>query len=128
MQAFGVSAARAINAVLSEQRAVARHGSVIADRYHARVLKTPREVRNCIAYVLNNWRHHQLDRKIGWQVDPYSSGHAFGGWKELPGKRLVVPAEYMPLVVSAPRTWLLRVGWKQRGLISLYEVPGGNTD
>src|SRR5262249_51577855 len=30
----------------------------LGDRYHARSLSTPREVRNALVYVLNNWRKH----------------------------------------------------------------------
>jgi hypothetical protein len=30
-----------------------RRGRVWADRYHARLLRTPREVRNALVYVLN---------------------------------------------------------------------------
>lgn len=44
--------ARAINRVLG------RGGQVFADRYHARALKTPREVRNALLYVIQNWRKH----------------------------------------------------------------------
>ena len=31
-------------------------GSVFADRYHDRILRTPREVRSALAYVLQNAR------------------------------------------------------------------------
>ena len=52
VQRLAVRAAKAINRVLR------RRGSVWADRYHAHVLKTPREVRNALVYVLNNVRKH----------------------------------------------------------------------
>jgi len=48
MHGLDIRIARAINHVL------ARHGRVIGDRYHARALRTPREVRNVLAYVLMN--------------------------------------------------------------------------
>jgi hypothetical protein len=36
--------------------ALGRHGRVWSDRYHARALATPREVRNALVYVLQNFR------------------------------------------------------------------------
>jgi REP element-mobilizing transposase RayT len=48
VQGLAVRAAKAIN------RALRRHGGVWAERYHAHALKTPREVRNALVYVLNN--------------------------------------------------------------------------
>ena len=50
---------------------VARVGKVWGDRYHARSLTTPREVRHAIAYVLLNFRKH-LRAPAG--IDPRSSG------------------------------------------------------
>ena len=44
--------ARAVNRVLE------RHGNVWSERYHSRALKTPREVRNGIVYVLMNRQKH----------------------------------------------------------------------
>lgn len=35
-----------------------RTGGIFADRYHDRILRTPREVRNALRYVLNNARKH----------------------------------------------------------------------
>jgi hypothetical protein len=35
-----------------------------------------------------------------------------------------VPSGYHPLGVSAPRTWLLSVGWRDFGLIDPMETPG----
>ena len=58
----GISAARNINRELGERTGDKQSDRVFADRYHARVLKTPRQVRNTIAYVLNNWRHHGEDK------------------------------------------------------------------
>ncbi|HEY0254104.1 MAG TPA: hypothetical protein VGC41_21395, partial [Kofleriaceae bacterium] len=134
MQSFGVSAARHINTALFEAAVergvvgvVRRSGPVIADRYHARILKTPREVRNCLAYVLNNWRHHGADRGAEWPTDWYSSGPVFRGWRELArGGEVEVPEKYVPLFTREPTTWLLRVGWRKRGLISWKEVPGND--
>ncbi len=38
-------------------RVHALRGAVWADRYHERILRTPREVRAVLVYVLGNWRH-----------------------------------------------------------------------
>jgi putative transposase len=120
MSSFMISAARRINRAIH-----ARRGRVF-DRYHARRLSTPREVRNCLAYVLNNWRHHGEDRTpttSRWLVDKYATSIAFDGWKD---HRFATPAGYVPLVVWRPRTWLLSVGWLRHGLIRTDEVPGGH--
>jgi REP element-mobilizing transposase RayT len=119
---FLISAARHINRVT-------RGNGRVFDRYHARSLGTPREVRNCLAYVLNNWRHHREHRKTAWLVDKYSTAIAFDGWKELgAGARFTtVPADYAPLVAWAPRVWLLTTGWLRHGLVSVRERPGGDS-
>ncbi len=129
MQGLLISAAKHINRAVSIERGERRRGRVVSDRYHARVLRTPREVRNAIAYVLNNWRRHQEDLAPfarSWLVDPYSSGVRFGGWKELEGKPfLFSPREgYKPVMTCVPTTWLLRTGWERRGLIGARETPG----
>jgi putative transposase len=120
MCSFLISAARQLNA------RVRRGGGRVFERYHARSLSTPREVRNCLAYVLNNWRHHREHRGVSWLVDKYSSGVAFDGWKELGhGARFAVPPDHVELVVRRPRAWLLTTGWLRHGLVSIREVPGG---
>src|SRR5262245_2189813 len=43
---------------LAVNQAARRRGSVWQDRFHARALRTPREVRNGIVYVLMNWKKH----------------------------------------------------------------------
>ena len=102
MKGVCVRIARGLNALWG------RVGRVIADRYHARVLKTPREVRNALAYVLQNARRHGIHLA---GPDPCSSGRWFDGWK---GARA---AEGSPL--PRARTWLLAVGWRRYGLIAL---------
>lgn len=54
MKELCVRIARALN------RLWARTGSVFADRFHCHVLKTPREVRNALRYVLQNAAHHKI--------------------------------------------------------------------
>jgi len=106
-----------------------RKGQVFIDRFHMRILKTPREVRNAVAYVLNNWRRHEEDRANhakAWKVDPFSNGWQFAGWKERQGEWLAyrTPPTYESLITWFPRTWLLREGWRKHGLISIHEIPG----
>ena len=52
MKGLFVRVAKALN------RAWERTGRVVGDRCHARVLKTPREVRNALVYVLQNAQKH----------------------------------------------------------------------
>ena len=130
VQGFSISAARQINAAITLRGSYRRTGKVIADRFHSRPLTSPRAVRNTIAYVLQNWRHHgEHDAPLAraWKVDPFSSGPLFFGWKELEGSPVLWPlrSTYHPLLVRRPRTWLLAKGWHQfHPLISLSEVPG----
>jgi REP element-mobilizing transposase RayT len=114
IQGFQISAARHIN------RAIGHRGGVFADRYHADPLRTPRMVRNAIAYAVNNWRKHGEDRGSALSIDPVSSAISFTHWR-VPPK--VIPLDE-PLAVSPPRFWLLSTGWTRHGLIDPYEVPG----
>jgi hypothetical protein len=119
MQSFLISAARHIN------RTVGGRGCVFRDRYHATPLKTPRQVRACMSYVLNNWRRHGEDQHRGWTLDPFSSGILFHGWKNLEAvqRPYRAPPGYSVLIVWLPRTWLLSKGWREHGLIDAFEVP-----
>jgi REP element-mobilizing transposase RayT len=113
MQGLLIRVARALN------RLWYRSGKVFADRYHDRVLRTPREVRSALTYVLNNARRHGL--RLAQAVDLYSSGCWFDGWREK------VRTRGMPAAcpVAEARTWLLSAGWRKHRLISFEEVPGG---
>jgi REP element-mobilizing transposase RayT len=108
VQGVAVRAAKAINRVLQ------RHGAVWADRYHARALRTPREVRNALVYVLNNFRKHVPGAR---GLDPRSSAPWFTGWRT--GTARI--ADRSP--VAAPQTWLAAIGWRRRGLIDVDEAP-----
>jgi hypothetical protein len=116
MKAIGARLARAVTRVFR------RRGAVLADRYHAHVLRTPREVRNALAYVLLNARRHaaKLGRRlsIAPAIDPASSGRWFAGWRGLVAGKGDAPA------VATPPTWLLRFGWLRHGRIDPSEVPG----
>jgi putative transposase len=131
MRSFQISAAMQINGALSARRGAKCRGAVF-ERYHARGLATPRQIRNCVAYVLNNWRHHGEHRKAvcaRWLVDKYASAVSFDGWKQLGlAARFQMPPDHDPLVVWGPRTWLLATGWLRHGLVSVYEVPGGDDE
>lgn len=106
MQVFASVSARAIN------KSFKRKGSLFAYRYHATAITCPRQTRNALAYVLNNWRRHREDTGSGWRLDPMSSAISFPHWTlRFDGKPVDVPADYEPLPVSQPRTWLLREGW-----------------
>ena len=106
MKSLGSRLTRAVN------RVFARRGAVLADRFHLHVLRTPREVRNALAYVLLNARRHaaKLGRRLSrtTTVDPASSGRWFDGWRPPPAQRVVGD----PPAVARARTWLLRLGWR----------------
>ncbi|MBL8863423.1 MAG: transposase [Planctomycetes bacterium] len=93
-------------------RAWTRRGGVFADRYHARVLRTPRAVRNALVYVLQNARKHGA-RFAG--IDRCSSGPWFTGWLN----RVARAGSALPRASS----WLLRAGWRRAGLVATNEVP-----
>ena len=106
---------------------LARNGKFFADRYHARILKTPTEVRNAIRYVLQNTRKHALERgelRPSGAIDPCSSARFFDGYADR-DRALVITAwmKREPPPVCAPRCWLLRKGWRKRGLLHTDDLP-----
>ena len=116
MKSVSARLARAVNRVFS------RSGAVLRERYHLHVLRSPREVRNALAYVLLNARRHAVALGSRFRslahVDPGSSGRWFDGW------RSVVEPAHDPPAIAQPHTWLLRVGWRRAGLIDPSEIPG----
>jgi len=122
MQGLLIRVAKALNKLW------ARKGSVFAERYHAHILRTPREVRNALAYVLNNiWRHvrgvhRSANSDTAAGVDGFASGYWFDGWRT--ETRFAVPEAVGP-PVTRPQTWLLETGWRRWGLIRVDEVPRG---
>ena len=126
MQAFQISAAKHLNAAISKRRKERRRGSVFTDRYHARIIRSPRQARNSLAYVLNNWRKHREDRDPvarDCQIDPFSSAVGFDGWRDFVVVEGMWPPTYEPLPVWGAKTWLLRTGWRKHGLIATRETP-----
>jgi putative transposase len=104
-----------------------RRGRLWADRWHGRELRSPRQVRNALAYVLMNFQKHSKTR-LRSGVDAFSSGSRFDGWRgfasgaELP--RAGPPfhrAMAWHVVVSESKTWLGREGWRRSGLIGFDE-------
>src|SRR4051794_27658284 len=77
-----------------------RRGPVFADRYHSHPLKTPREAKHAVRYVLTNYHHHALEHlPAGW-TDPLATARF----------TQARPSRDAPVV--APSVWLLRVGWR----------------
>ncbi|HVS09262.1 MAG TPA: transposase [Planctomycetota bacterium] len=111
VQGLAVRVARRLN------RLWTRKGKVFADHYHDRILRTPKEVRNALGYVLNNAKRHGIFHA---GVDGFSSGRWFDGWRD------ALPSASAPPIVVKARTWLQTIGWRRWGLISLDEVPRGS--
>jgi REP element-mobilizing transposase RayT len=110
MQGLLVRIAKGLNKLWS------RRGRVFSDRFHDRILRTPRQVRHALLYVLQNAKKHGLRLKLA--LDYFSSAAWFGGWREK--LRLRNQAEQ----VTAPaRTWLILKGWRRSGLLSVHEAP-----
>ena len=139
MSALLVRIARGLNSLWR------RRGAIFADRFHERALRTPAEVRNSLVYVLQNARKHGISAS---GPDAYSSGPGFDGWLDVPGlsdalqrQRVRIEtrlAEVWCMLTEIrgsrrsptpglksfePSTWLLRIGWKRRGLLELDERP-----
>jgi REP element-mobilizing transposase RayT len=112
MAGLAIRVARAVN------RSSRRTGSLWADRYHSRPLRTPREVRLALVYVLANWTKHIAAAR---GLDPCSSAFWFDGWKLPPPYGPPLEDDEPPIV--RPRTWLARAGWRRWGLVSRDEHP-----
>jgi hypothetical protein len=117
MKSIAARLARAVNRVFG------RAGKVLDGRYHMRLLRTPREVRRAIAYVLLNARRHWMKRfgtppPVG--IDEASSGRWFRGWSQTVSGS---DARGSPEVAPA-RSWLAGSGWRIHGLVDPSSVPG----
>jgi REP element-mobilizing transposase RayT len=119
MKSIAARLARAVN------RTAGRSGPVLDGRYHHRSLRSPREVRRALAYVLLNARRHLAKRRHvshePARLDPASSARWFDGWRNgfTPDE---IDVTRKP-EVAAPHTWLLRVGWRRHGLVDPAELP-----
>lgn len=117
MQGLLIRTARALN------RLWRRRGPVFADRFHDRPLRSPREVRNALVYVLGNARKHAAAGRMvqsGNGPDEFGSARWFDGYLDAEAPPLSIGAA-APVV--APRTWLLTRGWRRHGLIGAGETP-----
>jgi REP element-mobilizing transposase RayT len=108
---LAIRAARAVNGALG------RRGRVWADRYHARPLRTPREVRHGLVYVLMNFKKHLRGAR---GFDSCSSAWWFEGWRTPPVSEPPAWDESEP-PVRAPSRWLTTTGWKRYGLLGADE-------
>jgi REP element-mobilizing transposase RayT len=139
-----------IRLTLTVRRITGHKGALWADRYHAHELRSPTEVRNALAYVLNNWRKHV--RGVG-EMDPCSSAPWFSGWSELAKSTNDGWARAQPGVVEAwtaagpaagpaawprlsahraddtplcpvvePKTWLATTGWHAKTKLGLIKL------
>src|SRR6185436_1152669 len=117
MKGLAIRVAKTLNRLWS------RRGRVFADRYHDRILKTPRETRNAIRYVLGNARKHAAQGGVSrpaQAIDTFTSAPWFDGWKEHITVRGI---EAIVRPVTDARTWMLTIGWRRHGLLSVHELP-----
>ena len=87
-------------------------GNVFDGRFHLRALRSPREVRNALLYVIFN---HAKHCGVGFFADAYSSAHAFTELRDFvrrPGRPPPWQAE-IESALSPARSWLQTVGWKR---------------
>lgn len=112
MQGFGARFARSVNQMMGRKR-----GQVIAERYHLHVLRTAREVRNAVRYVLlNHLKHSAQAGRVGITIDPFSSAPWFPHWPEgTPRIRAAHPTGPPPL--SQAGSALLQAGMRHRILV-----------
>jgi hypothetical protein len=96
---------------------------VWAERYHLRELRTPREVRHALVYVLHNLK--KTVRGVE-SLDGCATGYWFDGWLG-PRPRWSLPPPDQTPPVRAARTWLLTTGWRRLGLIGFDEQPRPET-
>ena len=115
MQKLLISISRRLNLLWGE--GTRWIGRLFAERYHAHLLKTPSEARHALVYVMHNSvKHGETSPGV---CDPYSSAAAFDGYASPP--RVKEPLDAMLIAKAA--SWLLKVGWRKRGLIRPNESP-----
>jgi REP element-mobilizing transposase RayT len=89
-----------------------RKGKVFHERFHGRDLKTPREVRAVLEYLMHNARRHGY-RVAAEGPDPYSSGRWFDGWRGWGANTL------WSAPLARARAWIVTHGWRRLGLIEV---------
>jgi putative transposase len=87
MQGLAIRISKALNGMMDCA------GKVLADRYHARILRTPTEVERVVRYVRNNRDVHRArwGRATTTRADPYSSSS--------PGHGIALPNAHTYLLV-----------------------------
>ena len=97
-------------------RLMERRGKVFTDRFHGRVLTTPRQVRNALRYVLCNARRHDI--AFTGPFDPFSSAAWFHGWCGDFGRPRQEPT------VAPARSWQIIDGFLLYGRLDPFAIPG----
>jgi REP element-mobilizing transposase RayT len=113
-------------------RRLGRSGAVFADRYHARILRTPKETYLVLRYVLCNSAKHLSEH--GWRIvdthfdryfwDSCCTAAYFDGWRGAPDLGPLREGGPGPPPVAPARTWLQTMGWRRYGLLDLNASPG----
>jgi putative transposase len=116
VQGWSVRVARGLNGYME------RTGSVFDDRYHVAILRTPKQTRHAICYVLQNARRHAetMDPRFHG-MDPFSSAWWFDGWKDDSWREGLGPPQTR--TVAQAQSWLLTVGWRRHRLVEITETP-----
>ena len=108
MKSFGSRFAKAV------LRASGQKGAAFAGRYHLHILKSPREAKNALKYVLLNQAKHL---GVVEHIDSFSSGYFFKEWHKLVKVRSWITAQLSESRrrdfshLSPAKSWLLREGW-----------------
>jgi REP element-mobilizing transposase RayT len=122
LQGLSIRIARAVNRVLG------RHGRLFGDRYQARVLSSPEEVKGALAYLLLEARADRA-RSPAPVLDRCSSAAWFDGFALRRARATSRPARTAAergkpeTPVVPPKSWLLSVGFKRAGLIGASDAP-----
>jgi REP element-mobilizing transposase RayT len=122
LQGLTIRVARSVNRLLG------RNGRLFGDRYQARVLSSPEEVKGALAYLLLEARGER-GRANGSALDRCSSaewfdGFSFGRARATSGTVRAAAArasKEMPVVPA--KSWLLSVGFKRAGLVAPSDAP-----
>jgi putative transposase len=111
-QGLAIRFARAFNRVFQ------RSGKVWAERHDRRSIRSPRQLRNVLVYILQNHRKHLPSKDAAVSLDPCSSALWFGGFQRAgPDLEALArsPIGRVARCVVEPKTWLLADGWRLRG-------------
>ena len=95
MKGLGARFAKGMNRLMGRTR-----GKVLAERYHAVVLRSPTQVKNALLYVIHNHARHAT--RANWTRPP--AVDLFSGSSVAP------LARGSPDLVTSPRSWVLRTG------------------